>query len=69
VCKNDHETEKEAGAHEGCRSSEKKIFCDAMPCCLVEVYRRFGTAYFLHLKGRRVKLSKKPAELYLLFAI
>jgi hypothetical protein len=29
------------------------IFCDAMPCNMVEIYQGFGGIYCLHLQGIR----------------
>jgi hypothetical protein len=38
------------------------IFWDMTPCSLLSFNRRFGGTYRLHLQGRRIKFSKKPAS-------
>jgi hypothetical protein len=37
------------------------VFWDVTSCSLVEVYRRFGLAYFLSLQFRRVNRARKEA--------
>jgi hypothetical protein len=42
---------------------ENTVFCVATPCSPVEVHRRFGGMYHLHLQGRRVTQQKQERSL------
>jgi hypothetical protein len=38
--------------------TENTVFSNMMPCSLIEVYRRFGGTYCLHLKSREVSRAR-----------
>jgi hypothetical protein len=37
-------------------------FCNIMPCSPLEVHRRFGGTYCLHIQGQRVSQARKQQE-------
>jgi hypothetical protein len=41
------------------KSSNMTVFWDVAPCCIVEVYRRFRGAYYLHLQGDELPLKRR----------
>jgi hypothetical protein len=49
--------------HKILRVLTSTVSCDVTPCCLVEVYRRFGSTYCLHFQVRTVILASNRVRM------